>query len=65
MGLKGRSLLKDTDLSPEEFRYLVGLAARLREDKRARRERSLLAGTPLGSVSPAAKQLTGKRGLVA
>jgi ornithine carbamoyltransferase len=33
MNLHGRSLLKETDLTPEEFIYLVDLAARLRGDK--------------------------------
>ena len=42
--LRGRNLLKETDLTKEEFLYLVDLAARLREDKRARRERQRLAG---------------------
>jgi ornithine carbamoyltransferase len=34
MDLHGRSLLKETDLSAEEFRYLVEEARRLRADKR-------------------------------
>jgi ornithine carbamoyltransferase len=34
MDLRGRSLLKETDLTAGEFRYLVDLAARLRLDKR-------------------------------
>jgi ornithine carbamoyltransferase len=34
MDLHGRSLLKETDLNAEEFEFLVGLAARLRADKR-------------------------------
>ena len=38
MGLTGRSLLKDTDLSSGEFLCLAGLAARLREDKRVGRQ---------------------------
>jgi ornithine carbamoyltransferase len=42
--LRGRNLLKETDLTKEEFLYLVDLAARLREDKRARREQQRLAG---------------------
>lgn len=50
MGLTGRSLLKDSDLSPGEFRYLVSLAARLREDKRARRERGRLAGRNIALI---------------
>lgn len=34
MDLRGRSLLKETDLNVEEFRYLVDLGRRLRADKR-------------------------------
>jgi ornithine carbamoyltransferase len=34
MDLYGRSLLKETDLNAEEFRYLVDLAGKLRADKR-------------------------------
>ena len=42
--LLGRSLLKETDLTQDEFVYLVELAGRLRDDKRARREQQRLAG---------------------
>jgi ornithine carbamoyltransferase len=35
MDLRGRNLLKVTDLNREEFLYLVSLAERLREEKRA------------------------------
>jgi ornithine carbamoyltransferase len=34
MNLHGRSLLKETDLNAEEFGFLVGLAGRLRAEKR-------------------------------
>ena len=42
--LRGRNLLKETDLTKEEFLYLVDFAARLREDKRASREQRRLSG---------------------
>ncbi len=42
--LRGRNLLKETDLTKEEFLYLVDFAARLREDKRAGREQRRLSG---------------------
>ena len=42
--LRGRSLLKDTDLSRAEFLYLVELAAALRSDQRAGRRARRLAG---------------------
>ncbi|MGO9657520.1 MAG: ornithine carbamoyltransferase [Acidimicrobiales bacterium] len=48
--LRGRSLLKETDLTKEEFLYLVDLAARLREEKRARRERQRLAGLNIALI---------------
>ena len=34
MNLKGRSLLKEIDLTGEEFVYLVDLGGRLRKEKR-------------------------------
>ena len=33
MDLRGRSLLRETDLTREEFVYLVDLGRRLREEK--------------------------------
>jgi ornithine carbamoyltransferase len=42
--LLGRSLLQETDLTKEEFLYLVDFAGRLRDDKRARREHRHLTG---------------------
>ena len=35
MNLKGRSLLKEADLTKDEFLYLVDLAEELREEKRS------------------------------
>jgi ornithine carbamoyltransferase len=37
MGLRGRSLLKEIDLTAGEFLYLIGLGEQLRADKRAGR----------------------------
>jgi len=48
--LRGRDLLKVTDLTREEFLYLVDLAVRLREDKQARRERQRLAGLNIALI---------------
>ncbi|MGA3351705.1 MAG: ornithine carbamoyltransferase [Acidimicrobiales bacterium] len=48
--LRGRNLLKEIDLTKEEFLYLVDLAARLREDKRARRERQRLSGLNIALI---------------
>ena len=43
MNLHGRSLLKVTDLTREEFLYLVDMAGRLRQEKRSgQRHRRLL-----------------------
>jgi len=43
MDLRGRSYLKDTDLSAEEYGYVLDLAARLRQEKRDGNERRRLA----------------------
>jgi len=48
--LRGRNLLKETDLTREEFLYLVDFGARLREDKRARRERQYLTGRNIALI---------------
>jgi len=48
--LRGRNLLKETDLTKEEFLYLVDLAARLREEKRAKREHQRLAGLNIALI---------------
>jgi ornithine carbamoyltransferase len=50
MDLHGRSLLKVTDLSAEEFLYLVDLAARLRTDKRQGTISQRLAGRNIALV---------------
>ena len=44
MDLTGRSLLKETDLSAEEFRFLVDLAGDLRTQKRGGQRTSRLEG---------------------
>ena len=48
--LRGRNLLRETDLTREEFLYLVDFAARLREDKRAGRERHYLNGRNIALI---------------
>ena len=48
--LRGRDLLNVTDLTKEEFLYLIDLAVRLREDKQARRERQRLAGLNIALI---------------
>jgi ornithine carbamoyltransferase len=48
--LRGRNLLKETDLTKEEFLYLVDFAARLRGDKRAKRERQRLTGLNIALI---------------
>jgi ornithine carbamoyltransferase len=50
MDLRGRSLLKETDLSPAEFRYLVDLGGRLRAAKRAGRPGGRLAGRNIALI---------------
>src|SRR5215470_7747361 len=50
MDLRGRSLLKEIDLSAEEFRYLVDLGGRLRADKRAGRRAERLAGRSIALI---------------
>ncbi len=44
MDLLGRSYLKDSDLSAQEYEDVLDLAARLREEKRSGRERRRLVG---------------------
>ncbi len=48
--LSGRNLLKDIDLTPEEFLYVVDLGARLREDKRKRNEQQHLTGLNIALI---------------
>lgn len=49
-GLYGRSLLKDTDLSKEEFLAVLDLAVALREEKRAHREVERLGGRNIALI---------------
>jgi ornithine carbamoyltransferase len=44
MDLRGRNLLKVTDLTREEFLYLVDMGRRLREEKRSGQQHSRLSG---------------------
>jgi ornithine carbamoyltransferase len=46
-GLRGRSFICERDLSPDEFRYLLGLAADLKAAKRAGTEQRALDGKNL------------------
>jgi ornithine carbamoyltransferase len=48
--LRGRNLLKETDLTRDEFLYLLDFAARLREDKRAGREQRHLTGLNIALI---------------
>jgi ornithine carbamoyltransferase len=50
MRLEGRNLLKETDLTKEEFLYLVHLGAGLREEKRSGSRRQPLAGRNLALI---------------
>jgi ornithine carbamoyltransferase len=50
VNLSGRNLLKEIDLTPEEFVYLLDLAVSLREDKRNRNERQHLAGRNIALI---------------
>jgi len=50
MDLRGRSLLKETDLSPDEFMYLVRLGGRCREEKRLGRQLHRLAGRSIALI---------------
>src|SRR5580700_598149 len=50
MDLYGRSLLKETDLSQEEFLFLVGLARELRADKRGGVTGRRLAGRNIALI---------------
>lgn len=50
MDLNGRSYLKDTDLSAEEYGGLLNLAARLRAEKRSGSERHRLTGQNVALV---------------
>ncbi len=48
--LHGRSLLKETDLTSEEFLYLVNLGARVRHEKRRGFATSRLEGRNLALI---------------
>ena len=48
--LYGRSLLKETDLTAEEFLYLVELGGQVREDKRRGRQLNRLAGRSIALI---------------
>jgi ornithine carbamoyltransferase len=50
MDLCGRSLLKETDFTREEFLYLVDLADRLREEKRRGQQPARLAGRNIALI---------------
>ena len=50
MNLHGRSLLKEIDLTAEEFRYLIDLGARLRLEKRMGERRHRLAGRNIALI---------------
>ncbi len=50
MDLCGRSLLKESDLSPDEFLYLVELASRCRSEKRIGLHRHRLAGRSIALI---------------
>ena len=50
MDLRGRNLLKEIDLSAEEFRYLVDLGGRLRADKEAGLRAHRLAGRNIALI---------------
>ena len=50
MRLEGRNLLKEIDLTKEEFLYLVHLGAGLREEKRSGTRRQPLAGRNLALI---------------
>ncbi|HUY47916.1 MAG TPA: ornithine carbamoyltransferase [Streptosporangiaceae bacterium] len=50
MDLRGRSLLKEIDLSREEFVFLLDLATRLRAEKRAGHRDSRLAGRNIALI---------------
>src|SRR5665213_1244607 len=49
-GLKGRSLLKDVDLTKEEFIGLLDLSERLRREKRSETEKKFLKGKNIALI---------------
>jgi ornithine carbamoyltransferase len=50
MDLHGRSLLKEIDLTPEEFLYLVNLGDRVRRDKETGLQPRRLAGRNIALI---------------
>ncbi|CAN5120395.1 ornithine carbamoyltransferase [soil metagenome] len=48
--LRGRSFLKELDLTPDEWRSLLALASRLKADKRSGREVPLLIGANIALI---------------
>lgn len=50
MDLRGRNLLKETDLTREEFLYLVDLAVRLRKEKRSGQRYRRLSGLNIALI---------------
>jgi len=48
--LRGRSLVKDADLAPEELRYLLLLAARLKADRRHGVEKARMIGMAIALI---------------
>src|ERR1700739_851296 len=50
MDLTGRSLLKETDLTPEEFLYLVDFAGQLRVQKRTGQRTARLVGRSIALI---------------
>ena len=50
MNLRGRSLLKEIDLTAEEFLYLIDLGAQLRKEKHAGQRGSRLAGRNIALI---------------
>ena len=70
MDLHGRNLLKEIDLTAEEFGYLVDLAGILRAEKRRGRRENRLAGRNIALIFEKAStrtrsQLYERRGLAA
>jgi len=50
MNLRGRSLLKEADLTKEEFLYLVNLASDLRAEKKSGHERQRMSGRNIALI---------------
>jgi len=50
MNLRGRSLLKESDLTPDEFLYLIDLAGELRAAKRSGTEVERMSGRNIALI---------------